>query len=165
MHNLHLIRVKADTPEKACSRVELDINDFGNENNWRTICGCLSSTNEPYDSEGGRWSPSTDGYNTIEALNETVKGWIEADSYKADLIDNINDGKVKLKDLSDRMDIYAVKKYLEHKGMVMDVGLKENEEFDILKHTFYDYQYTECGVTECYGDGENTYIVFVDMHD
>jgi hypothetical protein len=42
MHNLHFVITTADSPEDACNNVETLISDFGNENNWRTVCGCVS---------------------------------------------------------------------------------------------------------------------------
>ena len=70
MHNLHYVVVKAETGEEACSEVESSIEDFGNENNWRNICGAVSQDNEVYKSLDGRWKPEDD--DTIEKINESI---------------------------------------------------------------------------------------------
>ncbi len=51
---------------------------------------------------------------------------------------------------------------LKEKGQLSPVN-----DFDVLKEKFYEYEYTQCGVTELDSfseENDETYIVFVDMH-
>jgi hypothetical protein len=41
MHNLHLIRTKADSHSDALSLIEDYLLDWGTENNWSTVLGLL----------------------------------------------------------------------------------------------------------------------------
>ena len=76
MHNLHLVRVYASDPQDACNTVENEIMEWGNENNWRTIGGCISEDGEiyivdPSDTFGGsRYKPDND--TTIQSINEMI---------------------------------------------------------------------------------------------
>jgi hypothetical protein len=162
MHNLHLVVVKDETPEDACRQVESFIEDFGNENNWRCIGGCVSEDNEVYNHDSySRWKPSDSAYNTIEKLNKQVSSWIKpVDCYYKDVADKVNGG-TKLEDLNSS-ELYRLTKYIEHQYQVKDLG---KEGFNILEDEFYPYAYDECGVTQCdWMDGAKTYVVFVDMH-
>jgi len=166
MHNLHLVVVKADSPQEACDTVESQISEFGNENNWRSICGCVSSKNKVLDLSkeafGGRWSPSEKGYSTIAELNELVKGWINELGYGKTAHDKIakTKGKLNLSKWTSQ-ELWSLKEYANklHEKSGMEV------EFNILKNEFFAYNYIENGVTQMGGNGKETYVVFVDMHD
>ena len=176
MHNLHLVRINATSPQEACNRVESEIMDFGNENNWRCIGGCVSEDNEVYDHDNfSRWKPSTETeegekpFCSIEALNKRVREWLKTDSddyYKKELIEAIDNGERKLSEITDRMELYAIGQYIEKRKALSDVD--DIETFDVLKGTYRDYEYDECGLTSMdyseKSEGEKTYIVFIDMH-
>jgi hypothetical protein len=177
MHNLHLVRINATSPEQACNQVENEVMDFGNENNWRSIGGCVSEDNEIYDHDSySRWSPSNeteDGikvYGSIEALNERVREWLKSDQeeyYRKDLIDAIDSGEKKLSEITDRMELYAIGEYIEKRKGLTELT-KAFDEFDVLEDEYRGYKYDECGLTSMdyseKGEGEKTYIVFIDMH-
>jgi hypothetical protein len=179
MHNLHLIRVRAESPKEACSMAERFIEDFGNENNWRSIGGCVSENNEVYDRDemyGSRWRPSyTDDkgnkpYGNIRALNESIIETIKSnrDSYYGkELVDDIDSGKVRLSDVTDTHKLYQLGKFIENQKAIAYLGEGfDIDTFNILEHDYKEYQYTEFGVTDCYEEGgDKTYIVLVDMHD
>jgi len=179
MHNLHIIRVKADSPEKACSTAQFFIEDFGNENNWRTIGGCISENDEVYEVEvgfGSRWKPSyTDDkgnkpYGSIRALNKTIFEVIKSNRdnyYGKELIDDIDSGKVRLSDVTDRHKLYQLGVFIENQKALSYLGEGfDIETFNVLEHEYKEGLYTEFGVTECYEEsGDKTYIVLVDMHD
>ena len=48
MHNIHFVKVKANSGEEACQVVENLLMDFGTDNNWRDFCGAVSEDNEVY---------------------------------------------------------------------------------------------------------------------
>ena len=170
MHNLHLVRINATSPEKACRNVENEIMDFGNEDNWRCIGGCISEDNEIHlDDNYSRWKPSEEGYNTIEEINVRVRDWLKSDNnnyYRKDLIDAIDSGEKKLSEITDPMDLYAIKEYVTKRRALCEVD--DIDTFDVLKGTYREYEYDENGLTRMdYSEkreGEKTYIVFIDMH-
>jgi len=178
MHNLHLIRVKADSPKEACSAVEYFIEDFGSEDNWRSIGGCVSEKDEIYDHEEmySRWKPSnTDDkgnkpYGSIRALNESIIETIKSnrDSYYGkELVDEIDSGKVRLSDVTDTHKLYQLGNFIENQTAIAYLGEGfDVDTFNVLEHDYKENQYTEFGVTDCYEEGgDKTYIVLVDMHD
>ena len=86
MHNLHFCVVNASSPQEACDAVETEISEWGTENNWRTIGGCISEDNEVYSTydknkEWGnsRWCPHEG--TTVEDINRQVVGWMKVDDY------------------------------------------------------------------------------------
>ena len=176
MHNLHLVVVYAETPEDACINVEDSLMDFGTENNWRCIGGCVSEDNEIHDDDGdSRWYPSyTDNegnkpYGSIEALNEMMRKHIKEDntfSHKKDLIEAIDNGDKKLSEITDSMDLYYLKEYINNRSST--ILLSNPSEFNVLEDEYKAYKYDDVGVTDLRwsekGEGEKTYVVFVDMH-
>ena len=48
MHNLHLYIITADTGEDACSMVESNIESWGGEDNYSTICHAISEDGAIY---------------------------------------------------------------------------------------------------------------------
>ncbi len=46
MHNLHLVVVNAENAKDAMHNAEMAIFEWGNENNWRTMCGAVSENDE-----------------------------------------------------------------------------------------------------------------------
>lgn len=168
MHNLHLVVVKANTPKDACDKVESYIVDFGDENNWRTICGCVSDKNKVYHTSDGRFEPDEHS-NTIEKINAMVMGWLKPEEdYYDKKVQAVIDGKKPISSLKTDMEWYGLEKYAAHMGARAKTNTKN---FNVLKDSFNDYQYDDNGVTHIdaeenvdLGKGKNTYVVFVDMH-
>ena len=172
--NLHFIRVKADNPKDACNTVENTIEDWGTENNWRSIGGCVSSDNEVYrivDEENkfmnSRWVPDVDM--TIEKINVMCNEWLKPADYYKKQFDKCIDGKEE-----SPFDWYGAKKHCEHmyqKGMTLNsIKHDKRETFDVLKDEFYSWSLNECGVTSLdfiggYSGGSKLYVVYLDMHD
>jgi len=177
MHNLHLAVIIATTPEDACNLVEDDIEDWGNENNWRTICGCVSEDNKVYiHDDGGRFPPKENA--TIETINKMTRAWMgveqpgifntegrtEAEKH---MQRHLNGEQLK------HIEWYAIERYAEHMGAVVTTksfSMEKNKEFSVLKHTFKEWNLDECSVTSCIStaeeitEGEKRYVVFIDMH-
>ncbi len=161
-HNLHLITIRADTPHEACSSVEDNISEWGTDNNWRVICGCVSENNEIYlhNEGGGSWlQPGT----TISDITTMVKNWAN-NKYKCGDIDII---KLKFKISEDsltRREWLMLKKYIDYKYEQFSFNEKE---FELWGDTYRDYQYNEVGLTNMldYEDGKYKYVVFIDMHN
>ena len=162
MHNLHYVRVKANSGEEACQRAESALMDFGNENNWRTFCGAVSEDNEVYNNIDGRYIPIGTDASTIEAMNDQVNGWIKSSFYgetarlKFEKEPNITEW--------DAIELWSLSKWAEH---LSEAHSYKERSFNVLEDTFFGYKYDECGVSDCTWSGEDEgkiWIVFVDMH-
>lgn len=163
-HNLHLVVVKADSPEDACDSVETYIMDYGNENNWITICGCVSEFNEVYDTEDGRFRP--DKKDTIAKLNKLVKGWLKPNLYCQAALTKLAKakGKINLSRWSSNQ-LWSLQQLAKHE---YKIKFLKNKKVNILDSDFnlYPYEYCENGVTQTNEEGgDTTYVVYVDMHD
>ena len=57
MHNIHYARIYAGSPEDACGMAKSQIEDFGDENNWRRIIGCVDKAGNQYHTsdDDSRW--------------------------------------------------------------------------------------------------------------
>jgi len=168
MHNLHFYVVKADSPQEACSEVEGLIESFGDENNWRTICGCVSEDNEVHDIGkgdifGGRYIPSDINLTTIEAINNNVKGWLNTKNNHLRVIEKLKESPdFTNKEVWKIHDLWCLEQY------VKDLYQQYNiEGFNVLTDDYFAYEYDQCGVTQYEGSEETTgkkYVVFIDMH-
>lgn len=171
MHNLHYVVVNAESGEDACDIVESEISEWGNENNWRSISGAVSSDNEVYivpTSESwsnSRWTPEEN--HTIDMINQQVEKWLEPQQQFKDLFDKCVEG-----DAGGAYDWYGAMRYCKHMFELAQTKhfMKEGK-FDVLQHNFFDWSLDECGVTHIdisqLEDDDPTlkqYVVFVDMH-
>ena len=167
MHNLHYLVTRADTPQEACSQVESEISEWGTDNNWRTICGCISEDNVIHSTGEGRWKPELE--NTIENINLQVTEWMNDDEYNKSNFDICSRGNS-----NNAFEWYGAKKYCEQqfqKGMTLNsIKHDKRETFDVLKDEFYSWSLNECGVTSLdvsqleNDGGSKLYVVFLDMH-
>ena len=113
-HNLHLVVIKADSAEDACNSVENEIIDFGNDNNWRTICGSVSEDNEVFISEDN--AGFMENMETIEKINAFIRKDLSAlmndEGYSRgrDLLNILIAGNKKIEDL-DRQDWYSIQTF------------------------------------------------------
>ena len=171
-HNLHLVVIKANTPKDACNSVESFIEDWGTDNNWRTICGCVSENNEvfvnttPFGS--GRWDVTHKDSNTIAKINKMVKGWTK-DTYYGGTAQNkikkieARKGKINLNKWT-TSELWSLQRLAKHQYEINSLGNGKNK-FNVLEDEFYSWEYDECGVTQCSEEnGDTAYVVFVDMH-
>lgn len=158
MHNLHFLRVSAPDPETACSEAENQISEWGNENNWRSIGGCVSQDNEIYVHDGySRWAPE-DG-TTIETINDMVTGWLIPSTYYQEKFHNCVWGKEE-----SPFDWYSASHYCKH---MYEKKRHGKDTFDVLQDNFFEWELSENGVTDINYNGEEgdkIYIVYLDMH-
>ena len=164
MHNLHFILVKAISGEEACKQAENEITDFGNENNWRTMCGAVSEDNEIFNSGDGRYEPKDTDYQTIEAINECVSKWIKSSFFGETAKLKFDKGETNLSEWN-AIELWSLSKWAKH---LSEAHSYKDREFDILKgDTFYTCQFDECGATDFTydtDDDDKTWVVFCDMH-
>lgn len=167
MHNLHLILVKAENGEDACNEAESFMNDWGNENNWRSFCGAVSEDDEVYLSGEGRYAPNEES-NTIKKINKKVDGWMKNFHYGQNGKDLLEQGK-KIDELNS-LQLWSVMKYAEQLYEIKQFKeLKEyrknkKKSFNIFEDEYYAHSFDEIGVTHSnFGDGKY-WVVFVDVH-
>jgi len=171
MHNLHLVVVRAESGEDACSEAESFLMDWGNEDNWRTMCGAVSQDNEVYKASDGRFEPD-DNTNTIAKINKMVKGWMKGDLYSETAKKLLAKGKkvesfntYQLYSLQQYAKfLYEVKSYKETKALRRKSGKEVSNQFNVLEDEFYSFAYVECGVTQTHSGEGKLWIVFCDMH-
>jgi hypothetical protein len=165
-HNLHFVVTKASSPKEACDDVRNYIEDWGNDNNWRTIMGCVSEDDEVYQDEKPDryvWDDTA----TIEGINNLMRSEIDFDPNQGfdivlELINNYKNGK----------DPGAPKWFLAKQFMEImyqkSPHLKDGKvNFNILEDSIWDHKYDEQGVTHTgYNSDQDMkkYVVFVDMH-
>jgi len=180
MHNLHLAVVRAESAQDACNYVENEITEYGNDNNWRTICGSVSEDNEVFINDGdGRYAPDDDS-NTIDKINSMVEGWLKGTFYG-------EQARVKLKESNgnidlttwDTADLFSLEEYAKFLYQLKSIeqgreynrkqGKTVKDTFDVLAEDFFEYKYDQCGVTNFTNnqdetEGDKIYVVFIDMH-
>jgi len=161
MHNLHLGVVKADSPEEACKEVESRLSDWGDENNWRTICGCVSDKNEVYvHDEDGRWSINDEELDTIEKLNKLATSWITVDAEETKEMNDMMTAAVKGKTL-ESCDWYKIEQYAHDMR-----NAQGRSSINVLEDELNSWEFSDNGVTN-FGAAEldqQQYVVLIDMH-
>lgn len=163
MHNLHLIVLKANSAKEACRNASNFISDFGNDNNWREICGCVSKSGRVYDTGNGRYTPNSTKLTSIAKINRNVMKWME-NAFLGEIAKEKlakTKGKVKLNTWSSS-DLYSLERLARHHYEALPF---RNKKFNVLEDNFFAYAYNECGVTQVDENGRYTYVVFIDMHD
>lgn len=164
MHNLHFVVTRAESPQDACDNVETLISDFGSEDNWHTICGCVSEKNKVYDCGDGRFSPQHTGFTTIAKIKRAVEKWIKQPPYYGDAAKKKFAKAKKRIDLStwSSSELFSLQYLAKHMYEALPY---KDKKFDISKDSFYSWHFDECGVTQDTDDNEGQiYVVFVDMH-
>ncbi len=160
MHNLHLITIRADTPKAACNEVENEIVDFGNENNWRTICGCISENDEIYvhDKEYGRFHPEPG--TTIKGIEIMVKRWANTFEY------NISPVLLKFQIEESSLEAHDWWELKEYCRFRCDKKYFTSNRFNIWETEYRSWELDENGFTNLIrqSDGNKRYVVFIDMH-
>jgi hypothetical protein len=163
MHNLHFIKVHANSGEEACKLAEQSLLDFGNENNWRTMCGAVSQDNEVYNDIDGRYIPISTDYTTIEGINQCVNEWIKGTFYGETARLKYEKGETNILEW-DAIELWSLSKWAEH---LSEAYKFKDKSFNVLEDTFFGYKYDECGVSNnswCCNEGDKIWIVFCDMH-
>lgn len=158
MHNLHYIVVSARSHKEAVQFAESQIDDFGNENNWRTVFGAV-------DSKGKIVLTDTDArWNEQDlALDEIKKTIDELMNYKPDASTTKVLTKLKANKSLNPMEWYLVQRHAE----TMHEVSANKKPLDIWRDNFRYMELSEVGITNLVGNEtpKNTmYICGLDMH-
>lgn len=165
MHILHFVTVRAESAQDAMSTVETEIVDYGNENNWRSICGAVSEDNEvTIGDKDGLFVPKPD--TTIESINAVVRELLKRPPANAENgLELIK--KVAAGEQIENHEWWNIGQYAERQYEVAGRG----DDYDILQDEdgLYRGQYDTQGVTPIDDggfeeEGTKLYVVFVDMH-
>lgn len=183
MHNPHFCVIAADSAEEAEAAVEAELQDWGDENNWRSICGSVSEHDEVHVTGDGRYPPD-DNDNTIAKLNRFMQSVVDGqdcpiESEAMAAMKLVVEGGVP----ETARGWWCIKQYAERMFNMQGNGggrFAKGGKFDILTSQFMDGCYDEIGVTNFVDpgprDGEDAiamreanplrkrYVVFVDMH-
>ena len=160
MHNLHFVRTKAKGPKTAIIDVESAIENWGDENNYRRVFGCVNKRGKKtiVDKEA-RW--------TYITYKDTKK--ILEDTYSIPDPDALRVWEKVYEKEPEGFEWYQIKKYAEWKlhrrWADLDIVSSYPRKFNIWRDTFADWDLSEIGLTEIRtSDDGKDYIVFVDMH-
>ena len=160
MHNLHLITIRADTPKDACNELENEIVEWGNENNWRTICGSISEDNEIYihDKEYGRFTPAKNM--KISDVGKMIKGWVGSFGYNP--TEALFKFHMDQQTLSSQ-DWWLLGEYCDFKQHQIDFY---REKFNIWETEYRSWELDENGLTSLIrqNEGKKRFVIFLDMH-
>ena len=160
MHTLHLMTIAADSPQEACINVDNEIVEWGNENNWRTICGCVSEDDQVYihDKEYGSYHPQPG--TTLQSIGKMIKGWTNTFDYNA--TQQLVKFRIEQETLSAH-DWWLLQEYCRFRS---DSKYFTDSSFDIWETEYRSWQLAESGLTNMIrsDDGNKKYVVFIDMH-
>ena len=154
MHNLHFVRTKAKGPKTAIIDVESAIENWGDENNYRRVFGCVNKRGKKtiVDKEA-RWTYIT--YKDTKKILENIYSVPDPDAKRIW-------EKVYEKE-PEGFEWYQIKKYAE--WQLRRRWADYPNKFNIWRDTFADWDLSEIGLTEIRtSDDGKDYIVFVDMH-
>ena len=194
MHNLHVCVVRSSSAEEAERVVESAIESWGDENNWRTICGSLSEDGVVHLTGEGRYPPDED--ETVEKLNAWFTELVGKPTFGImgiDITDNIRRGlELGLRRIQSGMleipedkkdksgvwcDLYSAAEYLSCTADACLNNTINRTDLSVFKDQYLAWKLSECGVTHIDDEmpiqpdregfdytGTKLYAVYVDMH-
>ena len=183
MHNLHYIVIKAESAEDAAESALLEIQNWGNENNWRSVGGVASEDGKDLieNHQDARWGLSYlvpdvpelqpryfqwgiqkiwDRIHQPITLPYRPRG--EAATIKNALA--IIAGDLLTFDGEDTHHLWCASQNLLYLQQIIGGRIQANNQHIIP--SFYAYEFDECGLTdmsEC-SEGVQRYLVMIDMH-
>jgi hypothetical protein len=161
MHNLHYLTIKADSPREACDIVENIIVEWGNENNWRSICGCISEDNEIYiHDEADSFAPGKT--ETLSDVTKRIKSWVDNFQYDSVIKEKLVKFQIEEEALTAN-DWWLLQQYCKFKEE--QVKFKQHT-FALWQSEYRSWELDECGLTNLmeHNDAEKRYVVFLNMH-
>jgi len=171
MHFLHYVVTRANSGKEACSSVESEIESWGDEDNWRVICGAISEKNIIYNTGEGRWL--LDKNLTIKDVNKNVRSnWFELDGYSKKAFYN-EIVKVKL-GVINGINWWAITNGSKHFSALSYI--ENRDTFDVLTDEFKSWELDENGITHLFNEETKVakekaqkiygdlWVVFIDMH-
>jgi hypothetical protein len=183
MHNLHFIIINADSAADAVESALLEIQDWGNENNWRRVGGVASEDGKDVieNHQDARWGLSYlkpeesvlqpryfqwgiqmiwDRIHNPLTLPYRSRG--EAATIKDALMMIASD--LLTFDGEDAHQLWCASKNLLYLQQI--IGGRQQAKTDNIIPSFYAWELDECGLTDLTEDseGSQSYLVMIDMH-
>jgi hypothetical protein len=154
MHSLHFIRLKAESPEDAFSIVENHLYDWGDENNWFSVLGCITPNNEVFSNS----NKSLEDFDTIDKINNLVNEWLTHNEENINSFELIKTKPTK----ASWTDWRNLRAYADLESYRSVCG----GSFNIFQDVLFEGDYDCSGVSSLYNetDNENLFVVFIDMH-
>ena len=157
MHNLHFIVVEAEDFEEASEEAMSQMDEWGNDNNWRSVVGVLKKVGDKY---------------ITSKENDTKNKEYNTATIKQILLNEVNIKKsLSEKEVFDiNNDVDTTKAYLAasiFETIFFKTISKLDSNFDIWKGVFRDYQFDYVGLTNTVSSDtsdEFMFIVVIDMH-
>jgi len=157
MTNLHFIRIKGKTPEDAEENALKEIEDWGDEDNWRQVIGSFN--------KGTR----------ISHINEDDKSKFKltAGNIKKMITNEMN---IKLPSDKDILDAFHKSKNIYYIKEILDTLYANSftatpSNFDIWENNYRDYQFDKVGITNMLYtyvppiiNNKDIYCVAIDIH-
>ena len=181
MHHTLYIIVDAENGKEAMSIADAHIEDWGTENNWRTIIGAIARN-------GHKTYPTNDTSHhfslkstTLASINKYFQRTIrqpqpvwtrlkDMQEFVQKLVDGNFSGKT-IRELvadKDKDRFWAFKEFAQEIFAVSrHSAYNDGEKFDVFKHTFRSGDYDEVSVTHADVPEDGTgklFCVLVDMH-
>ena len=183
MHNLHYIVINADSAADAAESALMEIQDWGNENNWRSVGGVASEdgTDLIEDYQDARWTLSCLRPDNASPDDHSYFAWAIADIW--DKIDDIilpHSPYTASASIAELI-LVIVESLRNTDGTNTDLLLCASENLKYLhqiargrKHRetenaipeFYEWEFDRVGLTDLthYTEGTQRYLVMIDMH-
>ena len=157
MHNLHLIRTKADSHSDALCIVEDYLLEWGTENNWFTIMGSHCKEDKSFsESFDEKWITKDELLNDPNRFNFLTE---VNDYYKQAFLKVSN---LENTEIVHPFDWRCAANYCKEQSEI--ASLSDPTKVDIWSDTFYDGSIDEPGISELYTNGKFTFVVLVNMH-
>lgn len=171
MHILHLIRVVAPSHAEAEALAASTINDYGNENNWNSVCGSMKEDGSVHSTGEGGFDPVD---YTLFTVKELAIDWCKGDKYNEEKFYKLVDLISSYKPVEDNLLWYFASKYCDHK---LVLGKLDWQNFDPWTQEFRGDEFDENGITSYEPNKYNKiaftaeeelslakYLVFIDTH-
>lgn len=173
-HNIHVLRLAADSHSDALATAEVMIEDWGNENNWREFLYSICEDGTIHDGHGDcppfdqaiKWL--TDGITTdLNAKPISTERLIPLLAKTTVLIAQEKNYSEIASEI-EMLDIISLMHFAREVRASQQITLEDNK-IDPWTTIYKDWQLNEFGITElsCATEGgnEKLYLVIIDMHD
>jgi hypothetical protein len=187
MHNIHYVVVNAENAREAIKTALNELEDWGNENNWKSAIGVFTRAGEVYVDDlcdsthfsiKGRtvqktnrdftknlsipdfgWEPTKE---TLAKITQTLQELAATDLEPTKLHSYI---RRQLKEKNSEP-FYKLKKFAEEIYAMADTisVMGKRKTFNLWQDEYRPYEFDEIGVTHCPSDDGEPYCVLVDMH-
>jgi hypothetical protein len=161
MHVLHFIVINSNDPSEACAEVESRLLENNHTDyDYFTVIGCLPQDGSFYFVEGTEFFWNIEEMNSIQNLNEYCKKNFQINSYISGMAHETMEKYQNGKKVSSEY-WRNLARFADYMAKSCEINLQT---FDILKDSFFGYEFSCQGVTHFFGEDGQKYVVFADFH-